>query len=176
MRQRAEHKASWYERQVKRHCIGQSHTLMHRSVFWLDDEFLQGIWGKHKCWDNATMQVRNKFIQSRSFTARLGWYYYGYYGDRWSYGLTYFSFWEGLLWPASALNCALFPECKGKPNMKEIERCSRKQWERKREQQTTHCGTTKVCHSVRGVNNFIFGNLLVHWKVQFTPKRFCFSS
>lgn len=49
-----------------------------------------------------------------------------YDGDRWSYWLTYFSFWEGLLWPASALNCALFPESKGKPKTKQIERNSRK--------------------------------------------------
>lgn len=104
---------------------------------------------KHKCWDNATMQVRNKYIQSRSFTGRLGWYYYGCYGDRWSYGLTYFSFSEDLLWPASALNCALFPVCKGKPNMKEIKRCSRKKWERKREKQTTNGS-----HSVRVVGDF----------------------
>ncbi len=49
-----------------------------------------------------------------------------YNGDGWSRGLTYFSFWEGLLWPASALNCALFPESKGKPKTRQIERDSRK--------------------------------------------------
>ena len=47
-----------------------------------------------------------------------------YNGDKWSHGLTYFSFWEGLLWPASALNCALDPESKGKPKME------KKKWER----------------------------------------------
>lgn len=41
-------------------------------------------------------------------------------GDKWSYKLTYFSFWEGLLWPASALNCALDPESKGKDKQTKI--------------------------------------------------------
>lgn len=57
------------------------------------------------------------FIQSRRFMrSRVGCYY----GTGWTYGLTYFSFWEVLLWPASALNCALFPESKGRPRMEKI--------------------------------------------------------
>lgn len=55
--------------------------------------------------------------------------------------------------------------------MTEIERCSRKQWERKRKQKMT-----KECHSVRVVNDFKSGNLQLHWKVHYTSKCFCFQA
>lgn len=58
------------------------------------------------------MQIKKHFHPIQKF--------YGEGGEGWDVimetddpmGLTYFSFWEGLLWPASALNCALFPESK----------------------------------------------------------------
>lgn len=69
---REEHKAPWYGGQRKRHCIGQSHTLMHWTAFWLDDQFFRECPEWHNLWDNATMQVIITFIQSRGFMGVWG--------------------------------------------------------------------------------------------------------
>lgn len=78
---------------------------------------------------SGIMQPCNAFIQSRGSMGVWGGMLQWRQIVLW---LTYFSFWEGLLWPASALNCALYPESKGKPKMKKnIERDNRKSKERR---------------------------------------------
>lgn len=97
---------------------------------------------------DATMQAKKTLIQSRSFMegriSRVGCND----GDKWSCELTYFSFWDGLLWPASELNCALFPESKGKPKVKDIERAERVRKEKAGEQ-THQCAYSIQAEDLR---------------------------
>lgn len=111
-------------------------------------------------WKALTRGKRNHasqtFIQSQALSG-LGWDVTN--GDEWSSGLTYFSFWEGLLWPASALNCALDPVSKRKPKWKKKMRDSRKSEARQKTEQQTNQKTQIYALSVedgKAVKNFKF--------------------
>lgn len=138
--------APWYGGPAKKTLHKSvTHSCTGRSSDWMMNSSGEGP-RQNKFWDNATMQVKKTSSNPEAlWGSRVGCYN----GDRWSYGLTYFSFWEGLLWPASALNCALFSESKGKPKMKQIERDSRKSEKgRDRDKQTkVHYIQTLKCES-----------------------------
>lgn len=143
----------------KRHWIGQSHTVMHWAVFLLDDEFFRECPGWHKCYNGIMQPCKSKTLSSNPealWGTRVGCYN----GDRWSYGLTYFSFWEGLLWPASALNCALFTESKGKPQMKNIWERQQREYDRKRQSnKQTKVPYLKCESNERSVSFWAFGSM-----------------